>query len=100
MGRKSREKRMRLRPGEVIRACDAFNFIAEGIYRISSVSARMVELAVGDIKLGIHPDALIVLSRNLAEPADWKEQEQLYHLNNPLAEDCPHCRALREQVLN
>lgn len=100
MGRKSREKKMRLKCGEVIRACDAFNFMPEGIYRVSAVTSNMIGLEVGDISLGIHPDGLIVLARNLAEPPDWKELERLYYLHNPMADDCPHCRALKEQVLN
>ena len=99
MGKKSRMKRDRLKTGEIIHATDAFGLVPEGMYRVVDCEDGFVNLSVGNIYLGVPQGALIVLGRGILEPISWREHENRFHLNNPHAESCLHCKALREEAM-
>ena len=77
MGRKSREKRDRLRDGDIVRFRNPSAYIGPGICRVVDSSGPFVDFEVGQIHFSIYrPFIPNYIKCN--EPLDWKVEEQSF----------------------
>lgn len=91
MGTKSREKRDRLREGEIIEVEDTLGFLPRTLARVVEVGSSELWADIGDIHWCIPRSHLRILRRKLAEPRSWLPYEIKMLEHSARTCDCPDC---------